>query len=445
MRQLTKKWQILLYAAAGMGVNLLNIMMNSYLCSALLVGGFGADAVQNQTYTGHDLVIPAVWSVFALAAKVLDGVIDIPMAAFTDGLKSRFGRRKTSVLIGFVPMLAAFLLFLAVPDQSGASFGNTLYYGVILCVYYTFYTLTMVSYYATFTEIVGNSDDRSLLANMKSVCDILYFIIGFVAVRAMLNGLNVRTAALVVFPAAFTMLIAVFMMKNETAGDEAQAKGQNVRLFKSLTVTFKNRAFITWMLVFSLMTFGLQLFLGGINEYFSYVGMNMIYVMMAAFAPVPFTLVLYNRILKKKGFGFAFRYVLIVFTVGMSCMFGVGLMKSGTVKTVLSIVTGLFSSFSIGSLFAVSYSVPSQLAYDEQKKNGISNAAMYFAVQGLFAGVASGIGSGVVLTALKGSEKMSSGAIRYLTLVSAVGALAAFLLSFVLPKSVVKMGRKEDR
>ena len=45
MNKIHRKWQLMLYAVAGMGVNMLNLMMGSYLCSALLIGGFSADAI----------------------------------------------------------------------------------------------------------------------------------------------------------------------------------------------------------------------------------------------------------------------------------------------------------------------------------------------------------------------------------------------------------------
>ena len=49
MNKLTKKWQMTLYATSGMGVNMLNLMFTSYLCSALLVGGFGEAVLPFQT------------------------------------------------------------------------------------------------------------------------------------------------------------------------------------------------------------------------------------------------------------------------------------------------------------------------------------------------------------------------------------------------------------
>ena len=445
MKKLTSKWQIGLYACSGMGINLLNTMMASYLCSALIAGGFKGDAVIYQTYAQKDLVVASLWAALVFIAKIVDGVIDVPMAALTDGLRTKFGRRRPSLVIGLVPLLLSYVLFLVIPDPSGATIINTLFYGVMLCVFYTFYTLTMVTYYATYTEILENEQQRSLMSNIKSVCDIVYFIFGYVVVRMFLNGMNIRVVALIVLPLSATMLIPLFMIKEPSNKDQPKETQKALRLIPSITYTFKNSTFIKWMVVYSFMTFGVQLFLGGINEYFSFVGMNMIYVMCSAFAPVPFTLMLYNRIQKKFGFGAAFRYVLLTFVVGMLAMFGVGFIQAGTVKLVMSIVTGLISSFAIGAMFAVAYSIPSQLAAEEEEKNGVSNSAMYFAVQGLFAGVASGIATGLVLTALKKGSENGGTAMTYMTVISAAGALLSFALTFILPKNLLSLGKTDKK
>ena len=445
MRKLTKKWQMFLYAIGGMGVNMLNLMVNSYLCSALIASGFNPSVVPFQTFLGRDLVIAGVWAVFGVIAKIIDGVIDVPMASFTDNLKTRFGRRRPALIIGLVPMILAYVLFtLVTPNPAGATLLNTVFYGVALCVFYSFYTLTMVTYYATFTEIVDTQEERNFMSNVKSVCDILYFILGYVVVRALLNGLNVRPVSMIVLPIVLTMLIPLLLIKESSTKDgvinrDGEETSVSVNLFKSITYTFKNKDYILWMVVYSFMTFGVQLFLSGINEYFSVAGMNMMFVMMAAFAPVPFTLLIYNKLTRKLGFGFSYRYTLVIFAVGMAAMFAVSYLEAGTLKTILAIVTGLISSFGIGAMFSVAYSVPSELAAEEEKRTGISNAAMYFAVQGLFAGVASGIGGQAVLTLMK-----TNNVVKYLTLVCAIAVLVAFALSYMLPKSVTEMGKKDE-
>lgn len=448
MKKLKGKFRVFLYAASGMGINMLNIMVGTYLCSALLTGGFGADAVQNQTYLQKDLVVAAVWSVLILIAKIIDGIADVPLASFTDGLRTRWGRRKPSIVMGLIPVIIAYLLFLVIPNHSGATLLNTFYYGILLIIFYCGYTLTMVTYYSTFSEIVETTRERNFLANSKSFFDTVYYALGFVVVRLLLNVTNIRLVALIVLPMALTMLIPLFMIKEPDMRKNTPegAKIKRVGLFSSLSHTLKNKSFIIWMIVYSFLTFGLMLFLGGINEYFSFVGLNQALVMTCAFAPVPLTLMLYNKILKNKGFGFAIRYILITYSLGMLYTFLVGMfVQTPTAKLIHSILTGLAASLSIGALFAVSYSVPAQLSADEREKNGVSNPAMYFAVQGLFSAVASGLSTGIVLIALKEASKADGVSMKYLTLIAAAAAVVAFIFSFMLPKSVTQMGREKEK
>ena len=450
MRKLKTRGQKMLYALSGLGVNMLNLMMGSYLCSAIIASGFAEKVKPFQRFAETDLVLIPVWAVFGIIAKIVDGVIDVPMASFADNLRSRFGRRRPAIIIGLVPMIVAYLLFLVVPNPGQATLLNTVYLGVVLCLFYMSYTLTMVTYYATYTEIVDTNEDREFISNVKSVCDILYFILGYVGVRAMLNGMNIRTVALIVLPIVLTMLIPLFMIKEADNRKSSGVNEKSVGLLTSIGCTMKNRNFVLWMIVYSFMTFGVQLFLSGINEYFAGTGMNMILVMVGSFAPVPLALVIYRRIYGRYGFGTAFRYALITFSVGMLSLFGVSFIPAGGARTVLSVSAGILCSLAIGALFSVAYSVPSQLAAEEEKKTGIANSAMYFAVQGLFSGVATAIGSYVVLNALKAaagsiSDTSSVNPIYFITAVSAAGTLLSFALTYMLPRSLVDMGKKHKK
>ena len=86
------------------------------------------------------------------------------------------------------------------------------------------------------------------------------------------------------------------------------------------------------------------------------------------FAPVPFALLIYDRIFKRHGFGVAFRYALAMFSAGMLALFFVSNIPAGTAKTVFSVLGGVICSLAIGALFSVAYSVPSQLAAEEEEK-----------------------------------------------------------------------------
>lgn len=434
MKKITKKSHLILYACSGLGVNMLGLIVSSYLCSALLVGGFVKD-VENWTYLNKDIVIAGLWSVFALAAKIIDGVIDIPFSHFTDNLNTKWGKRKPALVIGFVPMIIGYLLFL-VPLNDGATVLNTVWLALMLFIFYGFYTLTMLTYYATFAEITEKEEDIVLLSNIKSVCDVVYFSLGYALVPAFVSmGINIRYVALIFLPLSLTMLIPFFMLKEEKVSDREIVKENKPSLAKSLSFTLTDKPFIIWLCVVFIMNMGLQLFLSGINEYFSTAGLNMTFVMASCFVPVPFTIIIYNKIVKKFGLGIAYRYILAVFSLGMVLM---GLCRFIPEGLLLPFAIGcsIIVSFSIGAFFSVTYTVPSFRAALRKGENE-SSSSMYFAIQGLFEGASAGVASGVILVFLK-----QSGNIPYMTLIVAALCMTAFILAFFLPKTIKVIGKE---
>lgn len=438
MKKLNKRGQILLYGLSGFGVNMLNLIVGSYLCSALLVGGF-KEHVESWTYLNTDLVIAGVWSVLILAAKILDGLIDIPMSSLTDNLKTKWGRRRPAILLGLIPTVIAYLLFL-IPIDRTATLANTVWFGVILCLFYTSYTLTMLTYYGTFAEIVEKDSDRVFLSSVKSVCDVVYFILGYALIPVFVGmGTNIRIVALIFLPFVLTMLIPLFMIKERPTDGTAEpdrdmAKG--VSLAKSFSVSFKNKSFIYWLAVVFVMNFGLQLFLSGINEFFSSTGISMTIVMACSFAPVPATILIYNKIVSKWGMKTGFQYVMLVFSAAMILMYFCLPLK-GAALSVMGAIGGLITSFAVGAFFSISYTVPSQLAAEVNARTGICASSMYFAVEGLFEGVSAGLASGVVLVWLKEHDAAS-----YITVIVAAACLAAFVMAFFLPRNIKEMGKK---
>ena len=442
---LTKK-HLILYACSGLGVNMLNMIVGSYLCSALIVGvdSWAPEDIGLWTYAHSDLVIPALWIVLSAVAKVLDGFIDLPFSHFTDNLRTRFGRRKPSLLIGAVPMIIAYLLFL-VPLNPSATVLNTVWFAVLLGVFYCTYTLTMLTYYATFAEIAATEQDLVLLSNTKSICDVVYMSISFALVPVFVSiGMNIRIVALLFLPLALTMAIPFFMLKEKKYTKEeiaeakkAENKTDRETVIGSIRFTFQDKPYILWLCVLFVMNMGLQLFLSGINEYFSHTGLNMTLIMAPCFAPVPLTMMLYNRLLKKKGLGVAFRVILLVFALGMGLMGFIDFVPANLL-TIYAIICSVITSFSIGAFFAVTYLVPSTRAALRQGENE-SSSSMYYAIQGLFEAASAAIGSSVILTLLK-----TNGGVFLTTILVAVLCVAACALSFVLPKTITHIGKKKE-
>ena len=193
------------------------------------------------------------------------------------------------------------------------------------------------------------------------------------------------------------------------------------------------------MITLCVMNIGLQLFLGGINELFSSTGLNMTFVMASSFVPVPFTILLYNKIVKRYGFGVAYRYILSVFAIGMIIMYICNINShkmSELALTLVAILGGIFVSFAIGAFFSVTYTIPSQLATDEYNRTGNRVSTMYFAVEGLFEGIAAGIATGVILVTLKDIDNIS-----LLPLIVCAACIVCFVLSLVFPKDIAFIGK----
>lgn len=439
MKKLTSKKQLILYGCSGMGVNMLTLIVGTYLTSALLVGGF-EEHIESWTYLNKDLVVAGLWGVLFFLAKALDGIIDLPMAFFTDRINNKFGRRKTGLLIGLIPMIIAFVLFL-VPLNDSATVLNTIWFGVLICIFYTFYTLTMLTFYATFPEVCETEKDTVFLSNVKSVCDVVYFILGYALLPVFVGmGVNIRIVALIFLPLVLTMLIPFFLLKENKEEVKKEETSKHVTVKEAFNASFKNPAFIYWMFTAFIMTIGTQLFLGGINELFSSTGLNMTVVMASSFVPVPFTIILYNRIVKKKGLGFAYRYILLIFSIGMVIMNLCNLYSDNLTELqliLIAILGGIFVSFSIGAFFSVTYTVPSHLACVEMNKTGKEVASMYFAVQGIFEGIASGIASGLILVYLKAND-----VILLLPIIVVITSLIAFMMSFAFHKNMAFMGKE---
>ena len=445
MKTFHSKRSLFLYALGGMGVNMLNLIIGARLCDALMVEGFKTD-IQYWTYANKTLVVAVVWSIMITVAKIIDAVIDIPLATFSDRLGTKWGKRRPALLMGLIPMILAFVAFLNPLSWNEHSMLNTIWLGVILAVFFIFYTLTMGTYYATFSEVTDNEKDRVRLSNYKTVFDIIYFLLGYGLIPLMISPmhLNIRIIGYIFLPLSLTMLIPVFMIREGSTlkkdlGKEGSGE-KGVSLGKAIKYCFTNKSFMLWMCVYAALQFGLQMFITGENVYYSgalgFEGWKITLVMAAVFVPIPFTLMLYNKIVRKRGIQSGFVFSLIAFGSAMAIM-GIcnqNIIANDTLRLIVAILGGLVASFGIGCFFSISYTIPSHLAALQKRETGESNPAMYFAVQGLFSGVATAIATGLVWVNLK------EYAVWLMPVIVFAAAALSLGLSFLLPKKINTVG-----
>ena len=389
--------KLILYAMGGLGMNLLNLIVSSYICSALLTGGFSEAALPFQTYAQRDLVDIRLWGSVILLAKVIDGIIDIPIGALIDKLKAKNISVKFMLGISIISVIISFSALLIIPSSIITL--NTLYYGVVLCLFYISYTATMECYYSTFTDVTQSTIQIQKLSNFKSIFDIIYYIIGFVIIGALLTTFNIRVVALLALSLSATGIIPIILYKKNNQIKLDSKTTNELPFFASLKYVLTDKTFIYWLFTFMFINFGLQLFMGGINEYFSSTGMNMMIIMASVFLPLPASFWLSSKHYQKKGFLSALTYSLIYVILGLFMLFIASL--SSECSTYIGIGAGVMMSFGIGTLFSISYSIPAKLAVKTNNRYKCDTTASYFAIQGLFGAISAGLGSGLVLVMLK--------------------------------------------
>ncbi len=434
-----------LFAFSAFGPNLLMIFITAYFIDAVIPTGLVKDK-EFWSMTGAVLVSPVLFSIFFTIAKIIDGLIDIPLAFITDNLRTKWGRRRPAIAVAFLPMVVSYFLIWNPFETGKNSIFNTIYLIVLLIIFFSSYTMCVISYYGSFSTIVSTEKERVKLSSWKSFFDTIGYTIAYALLPMFISfGMNIKTIVMCTMPLMLTMLIPLFMIKegDKYEGFIDEKSEPKISFKESLSLTLKNKHFISWLMPLAALHFGLMMFLAGQNVLASGVmelsGWQITIINTAAFAPVPIMLVIFNIVQKRKSLRFAFQTSLIAFAVAMLVFdfAWVGFWPGSFIpRLIIGALGGMIGSYSIGAFFAFPYIIPSQIAANEQKLTGKNHSAMYFAIQGLITQIAAAISTGIVYINVKSITTPNSDilGIALVPIIVAVACLLAFILSFRMPK-----------
>ena len=458
---LDKRWKEVVFAAAGFGPNLLMVLMMAYFTDAVMPQGLGAD-ITFWSYTVSPsvpiiivstIVFPILWTI----GRIFDGIVDVPLAHLTDTLRNKTGRRDISLIISFLPMVISFVLCWIPVFGRGegitqaAQIGNTIWIFFWSIVFFATYTLALITFYGSLSDVCENQTQRSRVSAYKSVFDTISYALVYAAIPAIFKAINtpIWKVALYMSPLMLTILIPIFLQRRQEKEAVESKEVENVPIGTSIALTLKSKPFMKWTAVNCVAFFGLQMFLVAQNALISGV-MNLTAGYAAilntcAFAPVPLMLWLFGKVRRKKGVRFAFQTCLITFglaifsfALGSQYIWGDALMP----KLIIGAVGGVIGSWGIGGFFMMPYLIPTVIASVEEEVTNKNHSAMYFAVQALFTSIVGAIASSLIYNYLKLWEVSSSAApqgvwkagVSIVPLVVAVACFAGFFLCFLMPK-----------
>ena len=459
MKKLTRK-QIPFFAFASFGPCMLSTIISVYLVDALQTAGFGEDLAQ-WTFASKTIVAVGLFSIMKAIANLMDGLVEVPVATFVQNLKTPWGKRRPAILVGTIVMTLAYVLFCFPVSYEEGSAANSIYLGIMLTIFVSFFTLAINALFGTYAEITANDNDRLFLTNIKAAFDTIQYSIAYALIPVFIGfGINIRHIGLYMAPLSLTILIAVFLIKENSSMPGAVAKyGDNVgeaaaeekiSMVDGLKMTLGIKAFRAWLVIHGCFNLGLQMFLSGQNVLISgpmgLNGFQIAIINSSAFAPVPLMLILYRFVMSKKGYRFAFKTALASFALGMvfMCSAYVLWVPSAMVRMILGATGGVVCSYGIGAFFSAPTAMPTQIAADQKRTTGKSHPSMFFAVQGIVNSLVGAIGPGLIWVnlrnvSLNGNDLFGTHAMTYIVIIFCVLAILACNL---LPKEYDQLGKK---
>jgi GPH family glycoside/pentoside/hexuronide:cation symporter len=213
-------------------------------------------------YTDVVGVNPALAGTAMLVGKITwDLVNDTLFGYLEDKTKSRWGKRRPYLIFGALPFALSFWGVFSIPK----GLGDIEYFFIIIgsfMLFDTFHTLTGTAYSAMTAEITEDYNERTSLSTYRMVFSIIGYLCGagvsgtLAGVFSDVFGISIEQGWSLVALAfgvlgGISMLIPGLFLKYEPA---VESKPSSLPPFKSIISTFKNKPFVMYIIITSIMS-----------------------------------------------------------------------------------------------------------------------------------------------------------------------------------------------
>lgn len=212
-------------------------------------------ALGHKLYLSQGNVILGFVSIVGLVAmvgRIFDAFTDPMVATASDKSKHRLGRRIPFLRYAAIPFALVTVLVFVVPSGTNIMLNNV-WFAIMLLLFYLFMTLYCTPYNALIPELGKTQDDKINISTYISITFILgtalayssSFIWQIFIDGGMERMMAIRlTFSILAFIALVLMLVPAFFIKES---DYTDTTPSNTDTFSSLTKTFKNKDFQTFV------------------------------------------------------------------------------------------------------------------------------------------------------------------------------------------------------
>jgi glycoside/pentoside/hexuronide:cation symporter, GPH family len=391
------------------------------------------------------LMPPFAFGLIMLFGRVLDAAADPIIARWSDNYSGRLGRRIPFMLFSGVAYAAVFLL-LFYPPVAETSALNSVYVALMLGLYFTLFTAYVTPYLALLPELSRSTKDRVDLATFKAVFSLLGVGVALIGAGILIGILSFHGMVWIMAAVGLVLLYLPMVIRER---DYADAKPATLGLIDAISTTFKNRAFViylignvTFWLGFNIITLNIPLYvtvLLGETEDQTSIYFGLAFVVALLFFPVV------NILSKKLGLKVMMMFSLVVFLILLPFFFFLGQPLLGLTPAVLGYILMAFAGLPLAVIFIVPDAIVAAVSDLEGKLSGQRREAMYFGAQGFILKLALGLSTLITggLLQLFGSTAAQPLGIQLTGPVSAIFILIGVIVFARYPEEEVQDYRKE--
>ena len=206
-----------------------------------------------------------------------DLVNDVLFGYLEDKTKSRWGKRRPYLIFGALPFALSFWLVFSIPK----GLSDIAYFFIIIgsfILFDTFHTLTNTAYSAMTAEITGDYNERTSLTTYRMVFSIIGYLCG-AGLTSMLAGIIKDSFGVTEHQGwsivsliygvlgGIAILIPGLFLKYKPAIDDAPPQMPPIKSFIS---TFKNKPFISYLVVTMIMSISFTMVTAMLQYYIDY-------------------------------------------------------------------------------------------------------------------------------------------------------------------------------
>jgi len=375
-------WGKLVYGVGSGGFGLIDRVFITYLMYYYVIKPIRGD---------EPLVSAFAFGIIMFLGRVVDAIADPVIARWSDNFNSPLGRRTPFMLWSGILYVAVFIA-LFYPPVAGNSMINNIYLTVLLGLYFLLFTAYVCPYLALLPELARSNRDRVDLATSKALFSIIGVAVAFIGGGLLIGSLGPRGMVWVMGVLGLVMLYLPLLIKER---DYARSEPATLALLEALKTTFKNRAFViylianvTFWLGFNIVTLNLagyvEVLLGkpesDIALYFGVV----LAVAFAFFLPL-------NMLCKKFGLKAMMMFSLVIFAVLLPFIYFLGQPMFSLAPETFALILMALLGIPVSAIFVVPDAIVAAVSDLEAKLSGQRREAMYFGAQGFVLKLALGV------------------------------------------------------